>query len=221
MKSEDSEVGNKPKDGLQRIFERVLALLDNPDTDVHVVELLRVYLKFDSQRGLAWFYFGDALRHVGRLQEAEDALLKAVDLAPKGSRFTVYARFGMLMSKRGSPSDAEKWYRLATSEAGCPGWIWGLRGANLLHTENYRLAKSCLETALTSEDVVTEEVFLNLALMECAQRRYEEARKHLNAALAIDPNYHEAKRVLQSLVGIEETIEIAALVTKELTETRG
>lgn len=209
--------GGERRDGLQGIFERARALSDTPDTDVHIVELLSVYVKFESQNGIAWFHFGDALRCVGKLQEAEEALLKAVDLAPKATRFTVYARIGMLMAKRGSPSDAEKWYRVATSEAGCPGWMWGLRGANLLRTESYRLAKSCLETALISEDSVKEEVFLNLALMERAQRHYEEARKHLNDALAIDPNFDEAKRVLQSLVGIEETIEIAALAAEELT----
>jgi tetratricopeptide (TPR) repeat protein len=187
--------------------------LDHPNSDVHIVELLSVYVKFESQRGLAWFYFGDALRSVGRLREAEEALLKAMDLAPTGS--TVYGHMGMLISKRGSPSDEEKWYRLATSEPGCPGWIWALRGENLLRAENYRLAKSCLETALTSEDVPKEEVFLNLALMERAQRRYDEARKHINDALALDPNYDEANRVLKSLVGIEQTIEIATLAAEE------
>jgi len=208
------------RDGLQRIFDRARALSDKPDTDVHIVELLSVYVKFESQNGIAWFHFGDALRNVGRLEEAEEALLKAVDLAPKTSRFAVYARIGMLMAKRGSPSDAEKWYRAATSEAGCPGWMWCLRGANLLRTQAYRLAKSCLETALISEDVVKEEVYLNLALMERAQRHYEEARDHLNDALAIDPNYDDAKRLLQSLVDIEKTIEIAARVTEELTRTQ-
>ncbi len=213
-------VSDEGRDGLQRIFDRARALSDKPDTDVHIVELLSVYVKFESQNGIAWFHFGDALRNVGRLEEAEEALLKAVDLAPKTSRFAVYARIGMLMAKRGSPSDAEKWYRAATSEAGCPGWMWCLRGANLLRTQAYRLAKSCLETALISEDVVKEEVYLNLALMERAQRQYEQARKHLNDALAIDPNYDDAKRLLQSLVDIEKSIEIAARVAEELTGTQ-
>jgi len=220
MKAGDPMVGGEGRDGLQRIFDRARALSDKPDTDVHIVELLSVYVKFESQNGIAWFHFGDALRNVGRLEEAEEALLKAVDLAPKTSRFAVYARIGMLMAKRGSPSEAEKWYRVATSEAGCPGWMWCLRGANLLRTQAYRLAKSCLETALISEDVVKEEVYLNLALMERAQRHYEEARKHLNDALAIDPNYDDAKRLLQSLVDIEKTIEIAARVAEELTGTQ-
>ena len=90
----------------------------------------------------------------------------------------------------------------------------------MLRTQAYRLAKSCLETALISEDVVKEEVYLNLALMERAQRHYEEARKHLNDALAIDPNYDDAKRLLRSLVDIEQTIEIAARVAEELTGTQ-
>jgi len=86
-----------------------------------------------------------------------------------------------------------------------------------MHTEAYRLAKSCLETALISEDVDKEEVFLNLGLLERQQRRYEEARKYAYDALAIDPNYIEAKRLLQSLAGIEETIEFAVLAAKEVT----
>jgi tetratricopeptide (TPR) repeat protein len=217
MKAGESMLDGEGRDGLQNIFERVRVLQDNPNTDVHVVELLSVYLKFEPQKGVAWFYFGDALRNLGRLQESEKALLAAADLAPKESRFGIYARMGMLITQRGSPSDAERWFRVATSEPGCPGWIWLLRGANLLHSEAYRLAKSCLETALTSEDAVKEEVLLNLALMERAQRCYEEARKYLNEALAIDPNYDEAKEVLRSLVGIEETIELAARVAEEVT----
>ena len=206
--------------GLERLFERARALRDDPDTDVHIVELLSVFVKFEPHRGAAWFHLGDALRTVGRLREAEEALLTAADLASGSHRFSVYARIGMLMTDRGSPSDAEKWFRVATSEPGCPGWVWVLRGENLLRGESYRLAKSCLETALISEDSDKDEVFLNLGLLERAQRRYEEARKHANDALAIDPNYVDAKRLLQSLVGIEETIEFAALAAEEATRTR-
>src|SRR2546428_5898192 len=106
MKAGGAMVGGEGRDGLQRSFDRARALSEKPDTDVHIVELLSVYVKFESQNGIAWFHFGDALRNVGRLEEAEEALLKAVDLAPKTNRFAVYARIGMLMAKRGSASDA-------------------------------------------------------------------------------------------------------------------
>jgi tetratricopeptide (TPR) repeat protein len=211
---------SEARDGPERIFQRARAIMDDPYMDVHVVELLSVYVKFEPQRSIAWFYLGDALRIIGRLQEAEEALLKAADLAPSSGTFSVYSRIGLLMTDRGSPSEAEKWYRAATSAIGCPGWVWSLRGANLYHGGSYRLAKSCLETALITEDVDKEEVFLNLGLLERAQRRYEEARKYANDALAIDPNYDQAKRLLQSLVGIEETIEFAARSAKEVTGTQ-
>ena len=196
-------------DGPERIYQRALAIMDDPDSDVHVVELLSVYVKLEPHRGIAWFHLGDALRIVGRLQEAEEALLKAADLAPSSSTFKVYAQIGLLMMDRGSPSEPEKWFRAATSAVGCPGWVWSLRGANLNRAESYRLAKSCLETALITEDVDKDEVLLNLGLIERAQRRYEEARKYANDALAIEPNYESAKALLRSLVGIEETIEFA------------
>jgi tetratricopeptide (TPR) repeat protein len=217
MKAAEGMAHSEAGDGPERIFQRALAIMDDPDTDVHIVELLSVYVKLDPHRGVAWLYLGDALRTVGRLQEAEEAILKAADLAPSSHIFDVYARMGMLMTKRGSPSEAEKWYRSATSAAECPGWVWSLRGANLSRAESYRLAKSCLETALITEDVDKDEVLLNLGLIERAQRCYEKARKHANDALAIDPNYDQAKRLLQSLVGIEETIQFAACAAKEVT----
>jgi tetratricopeptide (TPR) repeat protein len=188
--------------------------------DVHIVELLSVYVKFEPRSRAAWYYLGDALLTIGRLQEAEEALLKAADLAPNSRTFPAYARLGLLMTERGSPSEVEKWFRAATSAALCPGWVWSLRGANLYRGGSYELSKSCLETALITADVEKEEVFLNLGLLARVQRRYEEARKHANDALAINPNYDKAKELLQSLVGIEETIEFAARATKEVTGTQ-
>jgi tetratricopeptide (TPR) repeat protein len=197
---------------LNDLFLKAKALSDMPDTDVHIVELLSVYVRFVSENGFAWFLLGDALRNIGRFKEGEEALLKAVSLAPDESKFAVYARLGMLAAKRSSPSDAEEWYRLATVEPGCPGWMWCLRGANLARLEAYRLANTCLEAALKADDVDREEVFLNLALDARAQRQYQEARAFLEAALAIDANYEDARTVLQSLSDIEETTDNAASV---------
>ena len=217
MKAVESMPQGETRDGPERIYQRALAIMDDPDSDVHVVELLSVYVKLEPHRGIAWFHLGDALRIVGRLQEAEEALLKAADLAANSGTSPAYAQLGLLMTDRGSPSEVEKWFRAATSAALCPGWVWSLRGANLSRAESYRLAKSCLETAFITEDVDKDEVLLNLGLIERAQRRYEEARKYANDALAIDPNYDGAKRLLQSLVGIEETIQFAACAAKEVT----
>lgn len=205
-------------DGIQELYDRVLAILGDPEADAHVTELLSVYLQFEPEHGIAWLHFGDALRAVGRLREAEATLLKAADLAPENKRYLVYARIGMVVAKRASPSEAEKWYRAATSGAECPGWIWCLRGENLRRTDSHALARSCLETALRSEDVAKQEVFLNLALLERAQRRYDDARQYLNSALPLQPDYKQAQEALQSMAGIEETIEFAALAAEEVAE---
>jgi tetratricopeptide (TPR) repeat protein len=197
---------------LDKLFERARSLASMPETDVHIVELLSVYVTFEKHNGMAWFYFGDALRNIGRLAEGEDALSKAISLAPDTARFAVYARIGMLAAKRSSPTDAEKWYRLATAQAGCPGWMWCLRGANLLRIEAYALARTCLEAAMKSDDVVREEALLNLALIARAQRQYPEANSFIREALAIDPDYEDARAVLASLSDIEKSIDMAASV---------
>jgi tetratricopeptide (TPR) repeat protein len=201
---------------LHDLFERVRALAEAPETDVQIAELLSVYVRFEPGKGMAWFYLGDALRSIGRYQEGEEALLKAVSLAPDTARFGVYARIGMLAAKRWSAAEAEKWYRLATAEAGCPGWIWCLRGANLIHMETYGLAKTCLDAALKSDDVVIEEVLLNLALLARAQRQYAQARSLLQEALRIEPDYADAKTVLASVSDIEKTIELAAAIEAQI-----
>src|SRR4051812_10490117 len=108
MSSDNPELNGMQRAALDELLTRARALSDMPETDVHIVELLSVYVRFDSQKGIAWFHLGDALRNIGRLKEGEDALLRAVSLAPSTSRFAVYARIGMVAAKRSSPSDAEK-----------------------------------------------------------------------------------------------------------------
>jgi tetratricopeptide (TPR) repeat protein len=212
----DADMGPEKETALRELFERARALSDLPDTDLQIVELLSAYVRFKPDHGIAWFHFGDALRVIGRLADAEQALRRALDLAPENRRFTVYARIAMVIEKRGSPADAEKWYRLATSEAGCPGWMWCLRGSNLLSSETHALARTCFEAALKSDDADREEVFLNLALLARMQRRYDEARGYLQEALKIDPNYGAAKKALESLAGIEKTIEAAETTSRQI-----
>jgi tetratricopeptide (TPR) repeat protein len=204
------------KKSADELFERARALEDVPGNDTHIIELLSIYVRFVPDNGQAWYHLGDALRVVGRFKEGEDALLKAVALAPDSVKHTVFARLGMIAGKRSSPSEAEKWFRMATAATVCAGWVWTLRGANLLRLEDYALAKTCLETAAASDDVVEEEVFLNLALVARAQRQYAEARKLLQRALAKDANYADAKAVLASLSDIENTVELANSIAIDL-----
>ena len=69
---------------------------------------------------------------------------------------------------------------------------------------------------MKSDDADREEVFLNLALLARMQRRYDEARGYLQEALKIDPNYGAAKKALESLAGIEKTIEAAETISRQI-----
>lgn len=177
---------------------------DQSGPSARVAELLRVYVSVVPDNGLAWFQYGDSLRSIGRFRDAEQALLTARDLAPKARRFAVEARLAMLFSKRESPRQAEKWFRLATSDSGCPGWIWCLRGANLLRMESIRLARDCLKTALAHEEVDREEVLLNLGLAARCAGEYDDAARCAKEALEIDPNYLPAKELLDSIEGAKQ-----------------
>jgi Tfp pilus assembly protein PilF len=95
--------------------------------------------------------------------------------------------------------------------------MWCLRGANLLRIEAYALAKTCLEAAFSSDDVVRDEVFVNLALIARAQKHYDEARALLEQALTIDANNEDAKAVLVSLRDIERSVAEAALVAQRIS----
>lgn len=184
---------------LERLRQRAQSSLENSGPSAETAELFEVLVRVDPDDGLAWFNLGDALRSVGRLKEAEEALLTARELAPKSHRFTVDARLGMVLSKSGSPADAEKWFRLATSDGECPGWVWVLRAANLVRNESAKLARECLKAAKLRGEVDLQEVLLNEALIERCEGNYEAAAHCAEEALKIDPNYEPAKLLLVSI----------------------
>lgn len=192
-----------PED-LENLLRLAQEAYEQSGPSARVAELLRTYVDVVPDNGLAWFQFGDSLRSIGRYREAEQALLTARGLAPRTHRFAVEARLGMLCSKRDSPRQAEKWFRIATSDSDCPGWVWCLRGANLLRMESIRLARDCLKAALDREDVDREEGLLNLGLAARTVREYDDAARYAKEALEIDPGYSPAKELLDSLEGAKQ-----------------
>jgi tetratricopeptide (TPR) repeat protein len=186
---------------LQQLRQRAQRSLENSGPSAETAELFEALVRANPDDGMAWFNLGDALRSIGRLKEAEEALLTARELAPKSHRFTVDARLGMVVSKSGSPADAEKWFRLATSDGECPGWVWVLRAANLIRKESTKLARECLKAAKHRDEVDLEEVLLNEALIERCEGNYEAAARCAEDALKIDPNYEPAQELLVSIRG--------------------
>jgi tetratricopeptide (TPR) repeat protein len=192
---------------IESLRARARSSLETRGPCAEAAELYEALVKVDPRDGLAWLNLGDSLRSVGRFREAEEALLTARELAPTANKFTVDARLGMVLSKRGSPLEAEKWFRLATSSSDCPGWVWVLRAANLTRRESSKLARECLRAAKLRGDVDLEEVLLNEALIDRALGNYQDAIRNAQAALDIDPDYSPARELLSSIRGAADARE--------------
>ena len=168
------------------------------------LEFLRLLVQLDTHKATSWFNYGDSLRSVGRLVDAERALLTARELAPEKHRHTVDARLAMVASERGALEDAEHWFEQATKEEECPGWVWVLRAVNLIHMELMPLAAQCLKMAREHEAADLDEVLLNEALIARHAGNYELAAARATKALEIDPSYKPAAQLLESIRGVVE-----------------
>jgi Flp pilus assembly protein TadD len=100
---DEAELGRRAKESLDAFGPSAAGL-----------EFLRLLVQVDTHNAISWFNYGDSLRSVGRLIDAERALLTARELAPEKHRFTIDSRLAMVASERGSPQDAEHWFQLAT-----------------------------------------------------------------------------------------------------------
>lgn len=195
---------------LNQLFARAKQEADQEGRESHVVELLSQYVQHKPSHQYAWLLYGDALRVLGRFQEAQPALKKALQLSSEDQRDIVCARIGMLYENQRSRAEAEEWYKLALQNAGKQlGWLWVFRGANLAAMEQYEEALACHRRAILTEDVDEDEAYLNLGLVFRAMGRYEEAIEAFRRALEINPAYAEAKTALDGLHDIRATIIMA------------
>ena len=175
-----------------------------------VAELLGPYLEYRSQDSYAWFLFGDALRVIGLSDEAERALLKAVELSP-GPDWVLQMTLAHLYKDNGNHVEAEKWFELAAEDdaAAEQAWFWVLRGSNLASHGQFKQAEKCFRQAVALQDDNRDEAYLNLGYVLRSQGRYFEARRQFQQALELNPDYALADRALQSIDGIEKAISLA------------
>jgi tetratricopeptide (TPR) repeat protein len=181
-----------------------------------VAELLGPYLERRPHEDYAWFLFGDALRVMGLTDEAERALLKAVELAP-GPDWVLQLTLAHLYKDAGNPVEAERWFELAAEDENAAGqaWFWILRGSNLSSHGQFKQAEKCLRQAIALGDDNRDEALLNLGYVLRAQGRYLEAKRLFRQALDLNPDYALADKALRSLEGVEKAISLARKVPKE------
>jgi len=181
----------------------------NDDKDPIASEILEIYLKNSPENAYAWFLFGDTLRVIGRFNESEKALLKALKIAPIERKYLVQIRLALLYSDSGKFNKAEFYFNKASEDNYFEnfGWFWLLRGTNYSAMNNLEFAEECYLKAIKLKDGDVDEAYLNLGLLYRAQRKYKKAEEAFKKSLNITPKYVEAKEALKSIENIDEVFK--------------
>jgi tetratricopeptide (TPR) repeat protein len=175
-----------------------------------VAELLGPYLEARPHDSYAWFLFGDSLRVMGLFDEAERALLQAVELTATAD-WVLQLTLAHLYKDCGNHVEAERWFELAAADCAATGqaWFWVLRGANLTSHGQFTQAETCFRQAIDLQDDNRDEAHLNLGYALRAQGKYLEARRQFRHALDLNPDYTLAERALAGLEGIDKAVALA------------
>lgn len=195
---------------LNKIFNLASEEAEIDQHEAHVVELLKPYLKLRPKHGRAWLMYGESLKLLSRIDEAKEAMQQSLQLAPKEKKPAIYGRIGFLYSKHVSMLEAEKWFKMGTDDEYCTyGWVWLLRGVNLLSGCQYNSALNCFKNSLRFEDIDKSEIYLNIGITYRSMGKYDSAVSNFYEALKLAPDYQEAKECIEGLDKIKETIEKA------------
>jgi tetratricopeptide (TPR) repeat protein len=143
--------------------------------------------------------YADALRRVGRRSEALSIYeLLSNKPVPESKSWLVFLFLGETLSEAGRYAEAEAAFRTAVDLK--PGttvtWVY-LAGA-LANQEKFEDAIQVLHNGLAVPGD-HDEVLLNLALNLRTLGRLEDAAERLERALKLNPDYDEAREVLEDV----------------------
>lgn len=179
--------------------------------EVVAMELAGVYLQHETDDAYMLYIFGDTLRIIMRYGEAANALLKSFELAPNSRRAYPASRLATLHEVLGRFEEAEQQFAivLMNREWKKFGWLWILRGVNAMNREDLSMSEKCFRTALTLQNVDIDEAWLNLGLLQRAQKKYEESLQSFQKCLEIDPGCTIALKCVASLESIHDALVLA------------
>lgn len=200
---------------LERVKDRAKCAF-REDREASAAELLALYVSKRQDDAAAWIVFSDSLYLVGRLSDARQAILRALRLgcSPSGE---IANRLAVIYSNQGKRRRAEVWFARATRVVTSPedDHVFIMRGANLAVMGLYDEAVACYRRAIELGGKNCDEAFLNLGLALRAKREYPAAVEAFKNALDLDPDYAEARTALNSLAGIDETLEFMHHLTTD------
>jgi tetratricopeptide (TPR) repeat protein len=152
------------------------------------------------KRSLSWLELGMALTQVARYDEGLKALNRSIRLMKPKYRAIPYAQKGNLFKAKGKYRSAEQWYRRAIEiEPRNADW-WAFLGSVLARQGRLNEAKEVWRKQIKLGSGATDEGHLNLGLIYRSEQKYKIALRHAEKAIAIDPNYTEAKSLKSDLI---------------------
>ncbi|HRH41520.1 MAG TPA: tetratricopeptide repeat protein [Pyrinomonadaceae bacterium] len=199
----------KIKTRKQRLKE--LQSFANKGLNACVIELAEKYLIDFPKSGIAWFIYYEALRNLCNFEEAENALIKAIEFIqnPEENLSWLYLQMGELFEDSGKFLKAIEWFQKAHEANQNEATPLIYQGRMLLRTKKYNEAAETFLKATKCNDGCIDEAFYNLGVVCIAQRKYEEAKIYFKKALEIDPKYKEPKQQLKDVTQI-----LAILINK-------
>lgn len=172
---------------------------DSADQFAAVLELCLSHFEEYPDHAPVWATLGRTYVTFARYRDAEEALTKALVLAPKERRHLIYWQFGHLEEARGNRKLAMDWHRKAArlKPEDASSFIYcgsiSYSEGKLKQSANYhRRATECNEGMI-------DEAWLNLGGALLAQGQLEKARNCYQKAITIDPKYRLAKKRLKDV----------------------
>ena len=171
-------------------WEEINAADESP---AYQIELLRALVRDAPESAAGWRRLGSALSELSRFGEAMDALQRAQALAEPGRLVFVYCDTGELLRHRGDDAAAEAWFRKAIDHDAddAQGYIY--LGAMLARRGRLSEAEGVHRRATQCRKGCLDEAWHNLGLVLRALERYDEALECFERAMAVDPQYKDAR----------------------------
>ncbi len=154
-------------------------------------EVFEAYLRFRSDDGLAWFWFGNALRRVGRLEESVRAYIRARCYRPDDPY--VLARLGIVLAELWRHVEAEEHFIIAGCRAPDVIWIWETWAESLFRVGRFLEAREKLEIALRLPNCQAS-TYVRLGEVLVALREYPQAERAYRQARRLDPGFEDCPK---------------------------
>ena len=183
--------------------------------EIIVYETLREYLKKRPKNGLAWLWYGRALRDIGYSKESFKAFDEGLNVCGKEERNLIYFEIGRACEFYRTREEAENWYSKCFANGKIEvGWRWETRGKNLSVLCRFNEARKCFEKAFYCTDSSVEDDNLSYlsGLTFRAEENFIDAREAFQEAVDDNPKNKMAQSALDGLADIETTMEEVAAV---------